>query len=438
MCNHLFVDISESKLELSLEEILKIREKHISRSLSIGHGKPLHISRGEMQYLYSKSGEKYLDLVNNVCHVGHCNPHVVNAGQKQMGKLNTNTRYIYDGLTEYIERLSNTLPEGLDIGFLVNSGSEANELAIRLARAYTNNHDIVVMEGAYHGHTGMLIDLSPYKFRGPGGKGTAEDWVHVAPVPDIYRDDSRDYQNEFESIIKNANPIAGFIVETMLSCAGQIPFPEGYLAKSFESIRNIGGLCIADEVQVGFGRIGSHMWAFEEQGVVPDIVVMGKPIGNGHPMAAVFTTKEIAASFKEMEFFSTFGGNPVSCAIGMAVLDVIENDNLIEKSKVMGDLFIDGLTELKKRHKIIGDVRGKGLFLGIELVKDHSSLEPATKEAEFLVEGMLSKNILLSIDGPRKNVIKIKPPMVISEDDVKRTILSLDKTFSEIENNQFN
>lgn len=431
------MDISESEPELSLSQILRKRENHISKSLSIGHGKPLHISRGEMQYLYSKSGEKYLDLVNNVCHVGHCNPYVVNAGQKQMAELNTNTRYIYDGLTGYIERLSNTLPEGLDFGFLVNSGSEANELAIRLARAYTSNHDIVVMEGAYHGHTGMLIDLSPYKFRGPGGKGASEDWVHVAPVPDIYRDNSRDYLNELEDIVKKANPIAGFIVESMLSCAGQIPFPEGYLSKSFELIRNVGGLCIADEVQVGFGRIGSHMWAFEEHGVVPDIVVMGKPIGNGHPMAAVFTTKDIAASFKEMEFFSTFGGNPVSCAIGMAVLDVIENDNLIEKSKLMGDLFIEGLTELKKRHKLIGDVRGKGLFLGIELVKDHSSLEPASKEAELLVEGMLSRNILLSIDGPRKNVIKIKPPMVISKNDVDRTIKSLNEVLKDIKKNSF-
>ena len=425
--------LSESVPELSLEEILKMRGEHISESLSIGHGKPLHITRGEMQYLYSRSGVKYLDLVNNVCHVGHCNPHVVSAGQKQMAVLNTNTRYIYDGLTQYIQRLSYTLPEGLDYGFLVNSGSEANELAIRLARAYTNNHDIVVMEGAYHGHTGMLIDLSPYKFRGPGGKGVAEDWVHVAPVPDIFRDNSRDYLNEFEGIVRDARPIAGFIVESMLSCAGQIPFPQGYLAKSFELIRSVGGLCIADEVQVGFGRLGSKMWAFEEHGVIPDIVVMGKPIGNGHPMAAVFTTKEIADSFKGMEFFSTFGGNPVSCAIGMAVLDVIEEKNLIENSKLMGELFIDGLTKLKNRYEIIGDIRGKGLFLGIELVKNRSSLEPAPKEAKLLVDGMLSKNILLSIDGPKKNVIKIKPPMVISKEDVDRTIKSLNEVFSDIE-----
>ena len=427
------MELSESVPKLSLEEILEMREEHISKSLSIGHGKPLHISRGEMQYLYSRTGEKYLDLVNNVCHVGHCNPHVVSAGQKQMAVLNTNTRYIYDGLTQYIQRLSYTLPEGLDYGFLVNSGSEANELAIRLARAYTNNHDIVVMEGAYHGHTGMLIDLSPYKFRGPGGKGIAEDWVHVAPVPDIFRDNSRDYLNEFEEIVRDASPVAGFIVESMLSCAGQIPFPQGYLAKSFELIRNVGGLCITDEVQVGFGRLGSKMWAFEEHGVIPDIVVMGKPIGNGHPMAAVFTTKEIADSFKGMEFFSTFGGNPVSCAIGMAVLDVIEEKNLIENSKLMGELFIDGLTKLKNRYEIIGDIRGKGLFLGIELVKNRSSLEPAPKEAKLLVDGMLSKNILLSIDGPKKNVIKIKPPMVISKEDVDRTIKSLNEVFSDIE-----
>ncbi|MBC95937.1 aspartate aminotransferase family protein [bacterium] len=417
---------------MSLEEILEKREKHISKSLSIGHGKPLHIIRGDMQYLYSKSGEKYLDLVNNVCHVGHCNPHVVSSGQKQMALLNTNTRYIYDGLTKYIERISNTLPGQLDVGFLVNSGSEANELAIRLARAYTKNHDIVVVEGAYHGHTGMLIDLSPYKFRGPGGKGSSENWVHVVPVPDTYRDSSRDYIGELHDIVSEAEPIAGFIVESMLSCAGQIPLPEGYLAKSFECIRKVGGLCIADEVQVGFGRTGKQMWAFEEHGVIPDIVVMGKPIGNGHPMAAVFTTKEIASAFEEMEFFSTFGGNPVSCAIGMAVLDVIENEKLIEHSRLMGELFIDGLTKLKKQHKLIGDIRGKGLFLGIELVKDHLTLEPATKETKLLVEGMLSKKILLSIDGPRKNVIKIKPPLVISEEDVKKTLSSLDEILTDI------
>jgi len=421
------MDISKGDDDLSLHELLNKRKKHISSSLSIGHGQPLYITKGEMQYLYSMSGDKYLDLVNNVCHVGHCNPHVVKAGQEQMAVLNTNTRYIYPGLTEYIERLSKTLPEGLDFGFLVNSGSEANELAIRLARSYTKKNDIVVVDGAYHGHTGMLIDLSPYKFNGPGGKGYTEDWVHIVPVPDIYRDNSRDYIKEFEQSISDSDAISAFIVESILSCAGQISFPEGYLSKTFEIIRNLGGLCISDEVQVGFGRTGSSMWAFEEHNVIPDIVVMGKPIGNGHPMAAVFTTKEIASSLGEMEFFSTFGGNPVSCSIGMAVLDVIEDDKLIENARIMGELFIQGFNELKEQYQIIGDVRGKGLFLGIELVKDRETLEPAVEEAQLLIEGMLSKNILLSIDGPRKNVIKIKPPMVISREDVLRTIQSMDE-----------
>ena len=199
------------------------------------------------------------------------------------------------------------------------------------------------------------------------------------------------------------------------------------MSKTFDIIRDLGGLCISDEVQVGFGRTGSSMWAFEEHKVIPDIVVMGKPIGNGHPMAAVFTTKEIASSLGEMEFFSTFGGNPVSCSIGMAVLDVIENEKLIENARIMGELFIQGFNELKEQYQIIGDVRGKGLFLGIELVKDRETLEPAAEEAQLLIEGMLSKNILLSIDGPRKNVIKIKPPMVISREDVLRTIQSMDE-----------
>jgi 4-aminobutyrate aminotransferase-like enzyme len=416
----------------SLDQLLQQRDFHVSKALSIAHGKPLHITKGIMQYLYTMDGEKYLDLVNNVSHVGHSNPKVVKAGQDQMARLNTNTRYVYRGLTDYIKKLAATLPPSLNVGFLVNSGSEANELAIRIARAHTEAYDMVVVEGAYHGHTGMLIDLSPYKFRGPGGKGESESWVHVVPVPDTYRNGDTKYADEFKSAITNTEPIAGFLVESMLSCAGQIPLPEGYLESAFEHIRSIGGLCIADEVQVGFGRVGKHMWAFEEHGVVPDIVVMGKPIGNGHPMAAVFTTSEIASSFEEMEFFSTFGGNPVSCAIGLAVLEVIEEDCLMNNAEKLGKIFFEGLNNLKNHHPIIGDVRGRGLFIGIELVRDLETLDPAPKEAKQVVNGMLSKNILLSIDGPHKNVIKIKPPMVISEEDVRFTIKSLGEVLRDL------
>ncbi len=429
MCNHTIVDEEQRSLNSLLEE----RDVYIGKALSLAHGKPLHIVKGEMQYLYSATGEKYLDLVNNVCHVGHSNPKVVKAGQKQMAVLNTNTRYVYDGLTNYIRRLSETLPDPLKVGYLVNSGSEANELAVRIARAHTGAYDIVVIEGAYHGHTGMLIDLSPYKFRGYDGKGESKDWVHVVPVPDTYRGGNKDYADEFGLIVKNAAPVAGFLVESMLSCAGQIPLPPGYLKSAFSHVRSAGGLCIADEVQVGFGRVGTDMWAFEEHGVIPDIVVMGKPIGNGHPMAAVFTTPEIAASFEEMEFFSTFGGNPVSCAIGLTVLDVIEEDGLMRNAEIRGEQFISGLKQLMTRHQIIGDVRGRGLFIGFELVKNRETREPASTEAKKLVNGLLARNILLSVDGIHKNVIKIKPPMVITKEDVDVTLLAIDEVLRTME-----
>jgi len=409
-----------------LEVLLRQREAHLGKALSIAHGKPLHITHGSMQYLYASDGTRYLDLVNNVSHVGHSNPGVTEACSRQMSLLNTNTRYVYDGLTEYLGRIAETLPEPLSIGFLVNSGSEANELAVRIARAHTGAHDMVVVEGAYHGHTGMLIDLSPYKFRGKGGKGEAEPWVHVVPIPDTYRGGDRDYAAELGEIVSGAGPIAGFLVESMLSCAGQVPLPEGYLAQAFEHVRAAGGLCIADEVQVGFGRVGTHMWAFEEHGVVPDIVVMGKPMGNGHPMAAVFTTPEIASSFEDMEFFSTFGGNPVSCAIGMAVMDCIEQDGLMERASVLGEQFMTGLKDMQAKHDIIGDVRGRGLFLGFELVKDRETKEPAADEAARIVDLMRDRGVLLSTDGPQHNVIKIKPPLVLTKEDIKTTITQLD------------
>ena len=413
-----------------LSDLLRQREAHLGKALSIAHGKPLHITHGSMQYLHASDGTRYLDLVNNVSHVGHSNPRVTEACAKQMGLLNTNTRYVYDGLTDYLGRIADTLPDPLSVGFLVNSGSEANELAVRIARAHTRAHDMVVVEGAYHGHTGMLIDLSPYKFRGKGGKGEPEPWVHVVPIPDTYRGGQRDYALELGKIVSDASPIAGFLVESMLSCAGQVPLPQGYLADAFEHVRAAGGLCIVDEVQVGFGRVGTHMWAFEEHEVTPDIVVMGKPMGNGHPMAAVFTTPEIASSFEEMEFFSTFGGNPVSCAIGMAVLDCIEQDGLMERAAELGNRFMTSLRELQAKHDIIGDVRGRGLFIGFELVKDRETKEPAAEEAARIVGMMRDRGVLLSTDGPHYNVIKIKPPMVLNKADIDTTLKHLNDIFA--------
>jgi 4-aminobutyrate aminotransferase-like enzyme/Ser/Thr protein kinase RdoA (MazF antagonist) len=427
----------------SIEELLEQRHLYIGPSLSIAYKDPLKIVRGEGQYLFDHRGRPFLDLVNNVCHVGHCHPHVVAAGQRQMARLNTNTRYLYDQLTEYARRLSATLPDPLEVCFFVNSGSEANELALRLAETYTGRSDWIVIEGAYHGNTSRLIDLSPYKFMGPGGKGHPEPWVHVAPMPDGYRGKHRGtsrqvggaYGEEVGRVIsESAAPIAGFLVEPLLGVGGQIVPPPGYLERAFEHVRAVGGLCVADEVQVGFGRAGTHFWAFERQDVIPDIVVMGKPIGNGHPLGAVVTTRAIADAFANgMEYFSTFGGNPVSCAIGMAVLDVIESENLQAHALEAGSYFIDGLRELKEQHALIGDVRGCGLFIGIELVRDRETLEPAAEEAAELVERMKARGMLLSTDGPLHNVIKIKPPMVINRDDIEMVLRVLADEFARLE-----
>jgi 4-aminobutyrate aminotransferase-like enzyme/Ser/Thr protein kinase RdoA (MazF antagonist) len=424
--------------------ILEKRDLHIGHSLSIAYLEPLKMVRGAGQYLFDHRGRPFLDLVNNVCHVGHCHPRVVEAGQRQMGILNTNTRYLYDGLTEYAERLCTTLPKRLDTCFFVNSGSEANELAMRLAMTHTGSRDFIVVDGAYHGHTSKLIDISPYKFMGKGGAGKPKPWVHVIPMPDGYRGKYRGhdrntgtaYGNEVGRVItESENAIAGLITESLLGCGGQIIPPEGFLETAFQHVRAAGGVCIIDEVQVGFGRVGSHFWGFEMQNVVPDIVVMGKPIGNGHPLAAVVTTKEIASSFANgMEFFSTFGGNPVACAIGLAVLDVIRDDHLQEHAHKLGTYFRDGLRNLIGKHAIIGDVRGAGLFIGVEFVRDRDTLEPAAEEAQEFILRMKARGILLSTDGPFHNVIKIKPPMVLTRDDVDMVLRCFDDELTGILN----
>jgi len=423
------------------DSIRSAREKYISPSLSLNYEEPLHIITGRGQYLHAADGRPYLDLVNNVCHVGHCHPRVADAIARQSAQLNTNTRYLHEHLADYAERLCETMPASLDTCFMVNSGSEANELALRLARAASGAKDVLVIDGAYHGHTANCIAMSPYKFNGPGGGGPS-DWVHVLPMPDTYRGPYRDddagsaYAIEVADIIGKAcssgRSIAGFFAEPMLSCGGQVPLPPDYLPASFEHVRNAGGVCIADEVQVGFGRLGEVFWGFELHDVVPDIVVLGKPIGNGHPMGAVVTTRAISDAFDNgMEFFSTFGGNPVSCACGLAVLDVIKEEGLQERARVLGNLFLEGLNDLQGHHELIGDVRGQGLFLGIELVRHRKSMEPADAEATHVVNQMRDRGVLLSTDGPLHNVIKIKPPMVLDKADIEMTLGLLDSVLNQ-------
>ncbi|MCP3875558.1 MAG: aminotransferase class III-fold pyridoxal phosphate-dependent enzyme [Desulfobacteraceae bacterium] len=427
----------------SVNALLKSRQRTISPSASLAYETPIKIMYGKAQYLYDYNGRPFLDLHNNVCHVGHCHPEVVQAGQKQMAKLNTNTHYLYDGLTEYAQKLCDTLPDGLDTCFFVNSGSEANELALRIARTYTGQKDILVVDNACHGHTTSMIDISPYKFMGKGGKGEPEPWVHIVPVADGYRGQFKGhgkeigtaYGDEVKHIIDTIKaPIAGFITESLPSCGGQVIPPQGYLETTFGHVKNSGGLCIVDEVQVGFGRVGSHFWAFELQNVVPDIVVMGKAIGNGHPMSAVITRRKIAQVFSNgMEFFATFGGNPVSCAIGMAVLDVIKKEGLQKHANKIGLRLLEGLKDLKKKHEIIGDVRGAGLFIGVELVMDTETLTPATRKTIEMVNRLKNRGILTGMDGPFNNVIKITPPLVINKADVDMFIRVFDDALSNME-----
>lgn len=425
-------------------EILKIRHKHTSKSLSLHYKKLLHITRGAMQYLYDDKGRTYLDCVNNVCHVGHCHPRVVRVAQQQMAMLNTNTRYLHENLAKYAQRLCALMPKSLSVCFVVNSGSEANDLALRLANAYTGQEDIIVVDGAYHGHLTSLIQVSPYKFDGPGGKG-ALPHIHKVPTPDTYRgmfkandpETGKKYalhvRETIEKILQNRKKVAAFMFESLMGCAGQIVYPQNYLKEAFKHVKMSGGVCIADEVQVGFGRLGSHFWGFESQDVVPDIVTLGKPIGNGHPLAAVITTPEIAQAFDTgMEYFNTYGGNPVSCAVGMAVLDAIRDEKLQENALKVGTQLKSGLEELKRRHEIIGDVRGIGLFLGVELVMDRQTLTPAAEQATEIIERMKDRGILLSIDGPLANVLKIKPPLVFSEENANVLVVTLDKVLAEL------
>jgi len=429
----------------SKAESLATRRRLFGHNLSIAYRDPLRIVRGWRQYLFDNEGHRYIDAYNNVPHVGHAHPQVVAAGQRQMALLNTNTRYLSDVVNEYADRLTATFPAPLSVCFLVNSASEANELALRLARAYTGRRDMIVLEAAYHGNTTGLIDLSPYKHAGPGGAG-APDWVHAVPIPDVYRGAYKAGDPEagakyaaavgdvIASLKERGRGLAGYIAETCPSVGGQIVFPPGYLAHVYASVRAARGVCIADEVQTGLGRMGTSFWAFEDQRVVPDIVVIGKPLGNGHPIGAVVTTPEIAAAFDNgMEFFSTFGGNTVSCAIGLAVLDVLRDEGLQAHALRVGERMLAGLRPMIDRYDLVGDVRGTGLFLGVELVRDRETLEPAGAEASYVANRMREMGILLGTDGPFHNVVKIRPPMPFADQDADVLIGAMDRALLELQ-----
>ncbi|GBN22175.1 Ethanolamine-phosphate phospho-lyase [Araneus ventricosus] len=437
--------------KISREETLRLRKTYIGESCTLFFEQdPLKIVRGEGQYMYDENGKQYLDCINNVAHVGHCHPRVTRAAMEQMGLLYTNSRYLHDNIVLYAQKLVATFPPKLNVCYFVNSGSEANDLALRLARAHTGHEDVIVLEGAYHGNLSTSTDMSPMKFEKiTGGK---KDYVHVAALPCSYRglytaeecgDEvgqkyAENVQNVINKIHSQGRQLAAFFAESMVSCGGQVLLPKGYLSQVYKYVRQAGGVCVADEVQTGFGRVGKHMWAFELQGedICPDIVTIGKPMGNGHPVAAVVTTKEIARNFKGLgvSYFNTYGGNPVSMAIANAVLEVIENEDLLTNADVVGKKLLDDLQELKQRHPIIGDVRGVGFFIGIDLVKDRTTKVPATEEAAYTIARMKQEGILLSAEGKYENVLKFKPPMVFNAENAESLVKKLDVILTEVEN----
>jgi len=423
----------------SNEVLINLRKKYLGKNLSLSYNKPIKFVRGKDQYLIDDNGRKYLDTVNNIAHVGHENENVVKAGQKQMAILNTNTRYLHPNLIRLSEEILKTFPKKLSTIYFVNSGSEANELAIRLMKNYTGQNDIIVFEGGYHGSTNSTIEISNYKYMGEGGKGESKH-IHSIPIPDIFRgkytglESSKEYVNEVakkvDKIKSKGKSIAGMIIEPIISCGGQIELPNNFLKNTYQIIKKNKGLLISDEIQTGFGRVGEKFWGFQLHDVIPDIVTLGKPMGNGHPIGAVVCTKKIANKFNNgMEFFSSFGGNPVSCSIALSVLDELKKNKLQKNAEIIGNYIKSELKKVSKEFPIISNVRGKGLFLGFELTSN--KLNPLPDQTSYLVNRMKELGILMSSDGIDKNVIKIKPPLVFNKDNTDTLIYFLRKVLKE-------
>ncbi|WBX74066.1 aminotransferase class III-fold pyridoxal phosphate-dependent enzyme [Tenacibaculum pacificus] len=428
-----------NKNSISNNDLIKYRKQHLGKSLSLQYKTPIKMVRGAGQYLMDQFGNKYLDTVNNVAHVGHENYNVVKAGQQQMSLINTNSRYLHENINALAKELIETLPPELNVLHFVNSGSEANELAIRMTKAVTGERDIIASEIGYHGNANMCIDISSYKFDGNGGSGAPEH-TQIFPLVDTFRGKYRgentadkyadEVQKCIDTIQEKGRNVGAFIIEPIISCGGQVELPTGFLSKAYQKIRKVGGICISDEVQTGCGRMGKTFWGFQLRDVVPDIVTIGKPLGNGHPIAAVACTQEVADAFANgMEYFNTFGGNPVSCAIATEVIRTVKRDKLQENALEVGNYLKSALKELSKEFPIIGDVRGQGLFLGIEFVD--SALNPLAAQADYLAARMKDHGILMSTDGADHNVLKIKPPIVFTKENAEEVIFYIKKIITE-------
>ena len=423
------------------EELLNRRHKAMGPAYRLFYRKPIHLVRGEGVWLYDSDGKKYLDCYNNVASVGHCHPHVVEALSRQASTLNTHTRYLHDNVVRYAERLAGTLPGDLSVCMFVCTGTEANDLAFRIARTVTGNAGAIVVENSYHGNSIVVTELSTAEY--PASE--RPDYLEAVEPPNRYRGTYRNGElalgakyaafvgGAIESLSERGHKPAMFMCDSIFDSNGALIAPKGYFHKVYEQVRAAGGLCVADEVQSGLCRLGDHMWGFEDSGVIPDIVTMGKPIGDGHPLAAVVTTPVIAEEFsRKFEYFNTFGGNPVSTAVGLAVLDVIEQEKILKNVKETGAFLGEKLKALAGRHELIGDVRGKGLRWGMEIVKDRNTLEPGAEDAQNIREILRNKGVLLSNTGPLNNVIKIRPPMVFSMSNAELLLDKLEQALNSI------
>jgi 4-aminobutyrate aminotransferase-like enzyme len=406
------------------DELLRRRQRVLGPAYRLFYDAPLHLVRGEGVWLFDAAGRRYLDCYNNVASVGHCHPQVVAALSRQAATLNTHTRYLHENVVRYAERLLATMPEPLGVCLFVCTGSEANDLAFRIARTVTGRDGAIVAEHAYHGNSLAVTALSTAEY--PAADRPA--WLAAVEPPNPYRGRFRYGQADLgpkyaglvegaiDALAQRGHQPAMFLSCGILDSNGTLVAPEGYYREVFARVRAAGGLCVADEVQSGLCRLGEHVWGFQDSGVVPDIVTMGKPIGDGHPLAAVVTTRAIAEAFAEkFSYFNTFGGNPVSAAVGLAVLDVIEQEGILANVDRVGTYLGAGLRALAERHASIGDVRGKGLFYGIELVSDRETKAPARPAAERLRDDLRRRGVLAGTTGPLGNVVKIRPPLVFTE-----------------------
>lgn len=427
----------------SAAEVLALRQRHINPALHLSYKRPLMLVEGRMQYVWDEAGRRYLDAIGGILtvSVGHCHPHVVAAAQRQNETIqHTTTLYLQPVVTQYAEKLASKLPGELKVVYFVNSGSEATDLALLMARAYTGNYDVIALRNAYHGGnaSGMSVTAqSTWKFNVPHSFG-----VHHAAAPYPYRgvfghddpDAGRKYADDVKSLIDYATPgkVAGFIAESIQGVGGFVQFPSGYLQHAYEHVRAAGGVCIADEVQTGFGRTGTHYWGFESHGVIPDIVTMAKGIGNGAPLAAVVTTPKIAAALTQKVHFNTFGGNPVVCAIGQAVLEVIEREHLQANCLTLGAHLLAGLEKLKAKHRVIGEVRGQGLMVGIEFVKDRVTKEPGREICAEVADRLRELGLLIGKGGLASQTIRIAPPMCITREDADFILAAVDEAISSL------